>query len=62
MTDLLENEIASWLLSLAGHDEEPEAIAPEDLPDVLEGIEQLEHGEVATPDQVAAAFARFDRQ
>ncbi len=55
-----QDEIAHLLLSLAVQEEEPEEIDPEDLPYVLEGLEQLERGEVATQEQVTAAFARFD--
>ena len=41
--------------------EEPEAIVPEHLPAVLEGLAQAKRREFATHDEVEAAFRRFDR-
>ena len=55
-----QDEIAHAVLALAGRDDEPEPIDPADLPAVLEGLAQIKRGERATPEQVEAAFRRFD--
>ena len=55
-----QDEIAHAVLALAGRDDEPEPIDPADLPAVLEGLAQITRGERATPEQVEAAFRRFD--
>lgn len=55
-----QDEIARAMLSLARADEDvPEEIDPEHLPDVLEGLAEAGRGELATDEEVAAAFRRF---
>jgi hypothetical protein len=53
-----QEEIARLMLQYAGQDE-PEAIDPEHLASVLEGLEQAKRGEFSSDADVAAAFARF---
>jgi hypothetical protein len=53
-----QDEIARLMLHYAGQDE-PEEIDPEHLPSVLEGLEQARRREVASDEEVAAAFRRF---
>jgi hypothetical protein len=55
-----QDEIARAMLSLAGDDAEPELVDASYLPAVLEGLAQARRGERATPQQVEAAFRRFD--
>lgn len=55
-----QDEIARAMLALAGNDAEPEPIEPAHLSAVLEGLAQARRGERATPQQVEAAFRRFD--
>lgn len=56
-----QDEIAHAMLTLAGSEEEPEAIDPAHLTAVLEGLAQAERRQFATDDEVEAAFRRFDR-
>lgn len=55
-----QDEIARAMLTLAGTDEEPEAIDPAHLPDVIESLAQARRREFATDAEVEAAFRRFD--
>jgi hypothetical protein len=48
------------MTSVSG-EEEPEAIDPAHLTAVLEGLAQAERGQLATDDEVEAAFRRFDQ-
>ena len=54
-----QDEIAASILGLAEHDEAAEAIDPEPLDAIEEGLAQIERGEFAGGDEVEAAFARF---
>jgi hypothetical protein len=56
-----QDVIARAMLALAGEEDEPEAIDPEHLPDVLESLEQARRGEFASEEEVQAAFRRFRR-
>lgn len=56
-----QDTIARAMLALAGS-EEPEPIDPAHLPAVLEGLAQAKRREFATPEQVEAAFRRFDAE
>ena len=56
-----QDEIAQAMLTLAGGESEPEEIAPEHLPAVLEGLAQARRREFATDAEVEAAFRRFDQ-
>jgi hypothetical protein len=56
-----QDEIARAMLSLSGHDGEPEIIDPDDLPAVLEGLAQARRREFANDEEVEAAVRRFDR-
>jgi hypothetical protein len=55
-----QDEIARTLLQLIGTEGEPEAIPPDHLPGVLEGLAQAKRREFATDAEVEAAFRRFD--
>jgi DNA-binding transcriptional regulator YdaS (Cro superfamily) len=55
----IQDDIARAMLALVGNEEEPEDIDPEHLPAVLEGLNQMKRGQVATPAQIEAAFKRF---
>jgi hypothetical protein len=54
-----QDEIARAMLSLAGNDGEPEAVRPDDLPAVMEGLAQARRGEFATDEEVEAALRRY---
>jgi hypothetical protein len=56
-----QDEIARAMLNLAGNDQSPEAIDPEHLPAVMEGLAQANRREFATDEEVQAALRRFDR-
>lgn len=61
LPDAEQDAIARQMLASVYSDEAValEEIPPEDLPSVLEGLAQVEHGEFATDEEVAAAFAAF---
>lgn len=54
-----QNEIAVAILGLANHDDVSEDIDPNHLVAIEEGLAQIERGEFASDDEVAAAFRRF---
>jgi hypothetical protein len=54
-----QDEIARAMLALAGA--EPEPLDPAHLSAVLEGLAQARRRELATPDEVEAAFRRFGK-
>jgi hypothetical protein len=56
-----QDEIARAMLTLAGHEGEPEPIDPAHLGDVLESLTQAKRRQFATDDEVEAAFRRFDQ-
>lgn len=74
MTDLLEkavsaardqspdvqDRVARAMLNLL-RETEPELIHPADLEAVLTGLQQLQRGEYATEEEIAAAFRSFGR-
>ncbi len=53
-----QDKIASMMLAMTGSDS-PETIDPAHLTSVLEGLEQVKRGELASAEEVAAAFRRF---
>jgi hypothetical protein len=55
-----QDEIARAMLRLAQGDGEPEAIDPAHLPAVLEGLAQAKAKVFSTPEEVEAAFRRFE--
>lgn len=55
-----QDAIAKFMLDLADEDE-PELIPAEHRAAVLEGLAEVERGEFATDEEVAAAFRRFER-
>ncbi|MCJ2126885.1 hypothetical protein [Methylobacterium sp. J-077] len=72
MTDLLEkavetvrrmppeaqDAIAQAMLDMAQVDA-PSEIDPNHLKDVLEGLDEITRGDIASPEEVEAAFSRF---
>jgi predicted transcriptional regulator len=61
LPDEAQDEIARLVLHLAaGTDDEPEEIDPEHLAAVLEGLDEIRRGEIATEEEVAAAFRKFE--
>ena len=58
-----QDAIAHTMLGLASleNDEPPEDIDPADLPSVLEGLADAQAGRFATPEEVEAAFRRFNK-
>lgn len=55
-----QDRIARAIFSLA-HLGEPDNVDPEHWQEVLQALAEIERGERATPDEVAAAFRSFDR-
>jgi DNA-binding transcriptional regulator YdaS (Cro superfamily) len=56
-----QDEIARAILHLAGSEVEVEPVDPAHLAAVLEGLAQAKRRELATDDEVEAAFRRFHR-
>ena len=56
----VQDRVAKVMLSLM-REAEPEPIPPADLEAVLTGLQQVQRGEYATEEEVAAAFRSFDR-
>jgi hypothetical protein len=55
-----QDEIALAMLTLSGHDGEPEDIDSAHLPTVLEGLAQAKRREFASDAEIEAALRRFD--
>jgi hypothetical protein len=56
-----QDEIARAMLRLAKGDDEPEPINPDHLPGVLQGLREMQLGQLASDDEVEGAFRRFDK-
>lgn len=57
-----QDAVAKLMLSaIESAGAEPEGIPEEHLAAVLEGLDQIDRGEFATDEQIAAAWRRFDR-
>jgi len=56
-----QDEIALAMLTLSGHEGEPEEIDLAHLPAVLEGLAQAKRRQFATDAEVEAAFRRFEQ-
>lgn len=56
-----QDEIARAMLHLASDGAAAEEIDQDDLPAVLEGLEQARRGEFATDEEIEAVFRRFGR-
>lgn len=54
-----QEELAGFICQLANDNSQPEAVNPAHLPAVLEGLAQIERGERATSQEVAAAYRSF---
>ncbi|ACB79859.1 conserved hypothetical protein [Methylorubrum populi BJ001] len=55
-----QDTIAEAMLSLAGLGSADD-IDPEHLEDVLAGLAEIERGELASPEEIEAAFRSFER-
>ena len=55
-----QDELAHAILYMMENDAEPEEIDPEDLPDLLEALAEVERGEFATDEEVEAVRRRFE--
>jgi hypothetical protein len=55
-----QQELAGYICHLAANSD-PEDIDPAALPAVLEGLEQAERRQFASPEQVAEVLGRFDK-
>ena len=53
-----QHELAGYIYELASHPE-PEDIDPAHLQAVLEGLAQIERGDIATDEEVEAAYRSF---
>lgn len=56
-----QDQIARAMLTLTGHEGEPEQIDSAHLPAVLEGLAQARTGQFATDADVEAAFLHFEK-
>lgn len=56
-----QDEIARAMLRLAADDEATEAIEPDHLRAIQQGLAEAGRGEFAPDDEIRAAFRRFDR-
>lgn len=57
-----QDSIASAILSMAQLFEgEPVAVDPNELRDVKEALAEIDRGEIATPEELAAAWRSFER-
>lgn len=56
-----QDQIALTMLSLTGHEGEPEAVDAAHLPTVLEGLAQASRRQFASDAEVEAAFRRFEQ-
>ena len=54
-----QRELAPYIAELAREQDAPEDIDPAHLSAVLEGLKQIERGEIASDEAVAAAFHSF---
>jgi len=55
-----QDRVALAMLTLSGHEGEPEEIDAAHLPSVLEGLAQANRRQFATDAEVEAAFRRFE--
>lgn len=53
-----QKELAGYIFHLATDDREPEDIATDDLPSVLEGLEQAKRRQFASPERVDEILGR----
>jgi hypothetical protein len=53
-----QEELAGYIFHLATDEREPEDIDPADLPSVLEGREQAQRRQFASPERVAQVLGR----
>jgi hypothetical protein len=56
-----QDEIAKTILDLTGNEAEPEAVPPEHLAAVLEGLAQAADGRFSTDAEVEAAMRHFEK-
>ena len=57
-----QDAIADAMLGLVKlSEDEPADVDPDEAQDVIEALAEVERGDVATPEEVAAAWRSFDR-
>ena len=56
-----QHELAGYILNLAPNHREPEPVDPADLPFVMEGLDQANRRQFASPDHVARALGLEDK-
>lgn len=56
-----QQELAEYIFDLANDGSAPEVIDPAYRGAVLDGLDHAKRGQFATPEQVDAAFRRFER-
>jgi hypothetical protein len=61
LPDARQDELARVLLELAGVDQPPIQLTPEEDADLAEAEAEIERGELATPEEVRAMWAKHGR-
>ena len=60
LPDEQQDELARVLLQLAGHEQPPIILTPEEEADLDEAEAEIVRGEIATDEQVRAMWAKYD--
>lgn len=58
MPDTEQDAVAQVMLDMVVVGDAPD-VDPDELREAMEGLAQVDRGEIATPDQIEAAFRRF---
>ena len=61
LPDARQDELARVMLRLAGIDQPPLQLTPEEEADLAEAEAEIERGELATPEEVRAMWAKHGR-
>ena len=59
MPDDIQDQLARMLLELAGVEQPPYQLTPEEEPDLEASIAEAERGEFATDEEVKAVWAKY---
>ena len=59
LPDERQDELAQMLILVAEKEQEPYVLTPEERAAVEEGLAEIERGELATDEDVAAVYARY---
>jgi hypothetical protein len=60
LPDEQQDELARVLLRLAGHEQPPVILTPEEEADLTEAEAEVARGEIASDEQVRAMWAKYD--